>query len=125
MPYFLSYLQERLSQGGDAMNSIALNNNLRRSPSSVFAQSGFRALARRLAITLGGGGLILIGLALLVLPGPGTLFIAGGLTLLATEYAFAARIRDAGICLLKRAWTRTIRRFQRSNGRSVQANAGS
>ena len=107
------------------MHSIAFHNKLRRSPIRVLPPEGLRALARRLAITLGGGSLMLIGLALLVLPGPGTVFIAAGLTLLATEYAFAARIRDAGICLLKRAWTRTRQMFTRIKGKPAAENAGS
>jgi hypothetical protein len=38
-----------------------------------------------------GGTVLLIGLALLVLPGPGVLVIVLGLAILATEFAFAAR----------------------------------
>jgi uncharacterized protein (TIGR02611 family) len=37
-----------------------------------------------------GIGLILVGLALLVLPGPGILTIAAGLAVLATEFTWAA-----------------------------------
>jgi len=44
----------------------------------------------RLARIGSGISLILIGLALLVLPGPGILTIAAGLTVLATEYVWAA-----------------------------------
>jgi uncharacterized protein (TIGR02611 family) len=46
---------------------------------------------RRIARIAGGWTLLVIGAALLVLPGPGLLVIAGGLALLATEYAWAAR----------------------------------
>ena len=38
-----------------------------------------------------GGTVLLIGLALLVLPGPGLLVIAGGLAILATEFIWARR----------------------------------
>jgi hypothetical protein len=39
-----------------------------------------------------GWTLLVVGGALLVLPGPGLLVIAGGLALLATEYPWAARL---------------------------------
>ena len=53
-------------------------------------------LAKRFAVTILGGALLLLGLAMMVLPGPGILVIVGGLAVLATEYVWAQR-------LLKRA----------------------
>jgi uncharacterized protein (TIGR02611 family) len=47
---------------------------------------------RRVARMIGGWTLLAVGAALLVLPGPGLLVIAAGLALLATEYAWAARL---------------------------------
>ena len=44
---------------------------------------------RRIWIGIVGSTVILIGVALLVLPGPGLLIIAGGLAILATEFAWA------------------------------------
>lgn len=38
--------------------------------------------------------IIIVGVALLVLPGPGALLILAGLGLLAIDYPFAARLRD-------------------------------
>lgn len=49
-------------------------------------------LAWRLAITFIGVAVIAIGIVLLPLPGPGWLIIFAGLGLLATEYAWAARL---------------------------------
>jgi hypothetical protein len=46
----------------------------------------------RLVRVVGGWGLLAVGAALLVLPGPGLLVLAGGLALLATEYPWAARL---------------------------------
>jgi hypothetical protein len=46
---------------------------------------------RRIARIAGGWTLLAVGGALLVLPGPGLLVVAGGLALLATEYEWAAR----------------------------------
>lgn len=47
---------------------------------------------RRFAVTIVGAGLLLIGLALMVLPGPGILLIVAGLAVLATEYVWARRL---------------------------------
>ena len=44
--------------------------------------------------TAGGVALILLGLAMLVTPGPGLLALFGGISLLATEYEWARRWRD-------------------------------
>ena len=51
---------------------------------------------KRSAVTLFGGLLLVLGIALMVLPGPGILVIVAGLAVLATEYVWAQR-------LLKRA----------------------
>jgi hypothetical protein len=48
--------------------------------------------AKRVAVTIAGFFLILVGVALLVLPGPGWLVIFLGLGLLATEYVWAQRL---------------------------------
>jgi drug/metabolite transporter (DMT)-like permease len=47
--------------------------------------------SRRTAVAVAGSALILIGLVLLVLPGPGLLLLIAGLALLATELAWAQR----------------------------------
>ena len=46
---------------------------------------------KKLFIALIGGTVLLIGAAMLVLPGPGMLVIAGGLAILATEFLWARR----------------------------------
>jgi uncharacterized protein (TIGR02611 family) len=48
--------------------------------------------AKRVAVTIAGFGLLLAGIALLVLPGPGWLLIFLGLGVLATEYVWAQRL---------------------------------
>lgn len=47
--------------------------------------------ARRIAIAMIGATVVLLGVAMLVLPGPGLLTIVGGLAILALEFAFARR----------------------------------
>ncbi len=48
--------------------------------------------ARKIAVTVVGGAVVLGGAVLLVLPGPGLLVIAAGLALLATQYVWAQRL---------------------------------
>ena len=48
--------------------------------------------ARRLIIAVVGGTVLLIGLALLVLPGPAFLVIPLGLAIMATEFVWARRL---------------------------------
>lgn len=54
---------------------------------------GYKA-ARRVAVGLIGGTVLLVGLALLVLPGPAVLVIPAGLAVLALEFAWARRWLD-------------------------------
>ena len=46
---------------------------------------------KKICIALIGGTVVLVGVAMLVLPGPGLLVIAGGLAILATEFIWARR----------------------------------
>jgi tellurite resistance protein TerC len=48
-------------------------------------------LVRRLVMTVIGVSVLIVGVALLVLPGPAFLLLPVGLALLATEYAWARR----------------------------------
>ena len=58
--------------------------------------------ARRAAVLVIGGTFLLLGTVLLVLPGPGTPVLLGGLALLATEFRWADR-------LLQRVQNRLVR----------------
>lgn len=50
---------------------------------------------KRIAVTIAGFAVLLAGIALLVLPGPGWLLIFIGLTILATQYVWAERLLTA------------------------------
>ena len=50
--------------------------------------------SKRIAVTVVGGVLVLGGLAMLVLPGPGLLVVVAGFAVLGTEYAWAAHALD-------------------------------
>jgi uncharacterized protein (TIGR02611 family) len=50
--------------------------------------------SKRVAVTVVGAALVLVGLAMLVLPGPGILVVALGFAVLGTEYAWAAAALD-------------------------------
>lgn len=49
---------------------------------------------KKFAVTIGGIALLAVGLAMMVLPGPGILVIVAGLAVLATEYAWARSLMD-------------------------------
>ena len=51
-----------------------------------------RRSGKRIAVTIAGFTVLVIGVALLALPGPGILVIIGGLAILATEYVWAQRL---------------------------------
>jgi uncharacterized protein (TIGR02611 family) len=53
-----------------------------------------RRSGKRIAVTVAGVAVILVGLALLVLPGPGWLVIFAGLAILSTEYVWARRLLE-------------------------------
>ena len=76
-------------------------------PPSAFARFAARAPWRRLphplrwlTVALIGGTFVVIGIVLLVLPGPGIAFIVLGLAILATEFVWAEtllhRVKDGG-----------------------------
>jgi uncharacterized protein (TIGR02611 family) len=50
---------------------------------------------KRIAVTIVGFGVLLAGIAMLVLPGPGIVVIIAGLAILATEYVWAERMLAA------------------------------
>lgn len=50
--------------------------------------------SKRVAVSVVGAVLVLGGLAMLVLPGPGLLVVVAGFAVLGTEYAWAARALD-------------------------------
>lgn len=53
-----------------------------------------KRIVRQTWITIAGTGVVLIGLVLLPLPGPGLLIIIAGLAILGTEFEWARRIMD-------------------------------
>ena len=61
-----------------------------------------RRLALKIGVTIAGPLVILAGVAMLVLPGPGLVVIAAGFGLLAAEYPWARRLVVAGGRFLRR-----------------------
>ena len=55
-----------------------------------------RRHARRVAVTVAGGATVVAGIVLLPLPGPGTLVIIAGLSILGREFPRARRAADRG-----------------------------
>ncbi len=63
-------------------------------------------LVRRVVVVLIGVPITLLGIALLVAPGPGTPLVIAGLAILATEFAWAQRHVDRLRALARRALRR-------------------
>ena len=55
-----------------------------------------RTVARKTRVGAAGGATVALGIVLLPLPGPGTLVILGGLTMLGSEFPRAKRLADKG-----------------------------
>lgn len=76
-------------------------------PPTAPSTTPLRRIVRRLAVTVAGTAVIAAGVAMLVLPGPGLVTIALGLSLLGREHAWAAalerRARDRITATVRRA----------------------
>jgi uncharacterized protein (TIGR02611 family) len=74
------------------------------------ARSRTMSLSRKLGVLLVGVPLVALGIALLPLPGPGSLVILAGLAVLAVEFAWAERwsrrIRDGFVAVWERLTSR-------------------
>jgi hypothetical protein len=77
-----------------------------------------RSRAFRVAFALGGFGLVGVGAALLVLPGPGIPVVLAGLFMLALEFAWAERLLARTVMHAERA------RAASARGKAVAAVAG-
>jgi uncharacterized protein (TIGR02611 family) len=69
-----------------------------------------RRSGKRIAVTVAGGAVLLAGIALLVLPGPGWLLIFIGLGILATEYVWAERLLKAAKRKAEQAKDKVLRK---------------
>jgi uncharacterized protein (TIGR02611 family) len=74
---------EAIAEGGDA-------DSIRGETRSLWYF--IRRSGKRIAVAIGGPLLLVAGIAMLALPGPGWLAIFAGLALLATEFAWAERL---------------------------------
>lgn len=70
---------------------------------------------RRIAVTILGGVLVLGGLVMLVLPGPGILVMLAGLAVLASEYVWAQRALNFAKQKAGQAKDKARRRFGRGS----------
>ncbi len=76
---------------------------------------------KRIAVGVAGVVVVVAGLALLVLPGPGVLVVILGLAILATEYVWAQRMLNFAKRKAEEAKNRVLRR---ENGSSQDAPRG-
>jgi uncharacterized protein (TIGR02611 family) len=78
---------------------------------------------RRVAITVVGVVVVLAGLALLILPGPGWLLIFVGLSILGSEYVWAQRLLRLAKAQANNAKDKVLRRKQAKADRREAASA--
>ncbi len=76
---------------------------------------------RKILLTAAGGLLMLVGVALLVLPGPGLLVMAIGATFIAEESLLAARVLDR-LDLYLTHWLGRWRAWRAARKQATQAN---
>lgn len=76
--------------------------------------------ARRVAVTLVGVCVLLLGIVLMALPGPGTLVVVLGFAILATEYVWAWRAKRYLQRKARAAGTRVLNRRPNGAGRDRQ-----
>ena len=65
---------------------------------------------KRVGVTIAGALVVLAGLAMLVLPGPGIVVIIAGLAILATEYVWAERMLNIARAKAEQAKNKVLRR---------------
>ena len=83
-----------------------------------------RFLARsgkRIAITIAGFAVLIVGLVMLLTPGPGLLVIAGGLAILSLEYAWAGILLEKARRRAKQAAEKASRKVKRRKRRGAIA----
>jgi uncharacterized protein (TIGR02611 family) len=92
-------------------------------PTIVWTKAVGRFIGRngqRIAVTIAGFAVLLAGVALLVLPGPGWLLIFVGLGILSTEYMWARRLLDTAKRKAEQAKNAVV---GRKNGRAERREA--
>jgi hypothetical protein len=72
-------------------------------------------LLRKVAVAVAGSALIVAGVAMLVLPGPGVVAILAGLGLLGTEFPTARRVSHRVNCYIRVAWRVVRKRLGRAD----------
>ncbi|GAA1748197.1 PGPGW domain-containing protein [Kocuria aegyptia] len=97
----MSSLEEEIAQGESSEGRI--RRRLRRFRSWT-AHHPLLRIVYKTVVTIAGVTLVLLGLAMLVLPGPGWLAIFLGLGVLGTEFHWARRLNQRAKRLVLRGW---------------------
>lgn len=90
----LEHLREELRDDLEVLEEAAIEAEQATGRREETREQAKRGVVRRLARMTGGTLLCLLGLALLVLPGPGLVVLAMGLVLLAVDVPWAARLLE-------------------------------
>ncbi|MFF0990273.1 PGPGW domain-containing protein [Kocuria nitroreducens] len=115
----MSSLEEEIAQGQNSEGRV------RRGLQRFRRWTGHHPLLRivyKTVVTIAGVTLVLLGIAMLVLPGPGWLAIFLGLGVLGTEFHWAHRLNQRAKRLVLRGWRWWLART--ADGRHRRALAG-
>jgi uncharacterized protein (TIGR02611 family) len=72
------------------------DNLMKQEPITSEKKPSIEQLVRKAAVAVSGSALIIVGIPLIPLPGPGCLVVAGGLSVLASEFPAAQKVLDRG-----------------------------
>ena len=93
---------------GEEGGGVATEEASSRGPLERIRSNRHAYLVYRIVVGVLGTAIIIVGLALVPLPGPGWLIVFAGLALLATEFTWAERLFHRGRLVLER-WTDWVR----------------
>jgi uncharacterized protein (TIGR02611 family) len=113
--------QDLARRGGEASNQTGAEPPITAAPALTSTARRLLRVSRKVGVAVMGGSVVLLGVAFLFLPAPGSVVIPLGLALLATEFSWARR-------LLRHVKTLVARAAQRaavvSRSRSIHRPGG-
>jgi uncharacterized protein (TIGR02611 family) len=112
-PETLEIALDRWEGEGGALDGTRQPFEVSRRPASRSRALGVLRFSRKVGVAVAGGSVLLVGLALIFLPGPAIIVIPLGLAVLATEFRWAARL----LVYLKVQGARAVQRARRAVAR--------
>jgi uncharacterized protein (TIGR02611 family) len=115
-PETLETALDRWEGEGGALGGSRQPSEISRRPASRSPALGVLRFSRKVGVAVAGGSVLLVGIALIFLPGPAIVVIPLGLALLATEFRWAARL----LAYLRAQGARAVHRARRAVARPAR-----